>query len=250
MSVGGLRCENCAENTFSLGGTGTCTACPYGKYAPSGSTFCSTCQPGMVFNGTYCSACELGKSRSHVQDRCTPCEAGFVADKRGMPYCTRCEKGKYVRSVEDSCEDCPRGSYCLDGQKKFCPAGFYGNRTNMGSETCEGKCHKTQKSSKGALVSECQDTFVSRNDTCTCRPGYGYDKDNEECIKCPVGEIKPAFGVTECVPCASAFKTSNKDRTLCSELNQGPLVAILLAIACTITLIIRKYYKYRKNLMR
>jgi hypothetical protein len=47
------------------------------------------------------------------------------------------ENGTIFRTSQ---EICPKGSYCVDGVKKLCPAGFWGGSLGMSFKMCSGFC--------------------------------------------------------------------------------------------------------------
>ena len=67
-------------------------------------------------------------------------------------------------STRQDVDDCPIGSYCINGEKKLCAAGYYGNAVKLSVSTCTGPCDVGFVCSPGSTSPD--------DSTSTCNAGY------------------------------------------------------------------------------
>eukprot|EP01043_Picozoa_sp_COSAG02_P003592 COSAG02_NODE_89_length_38500_cov_61.646910_4_plen_2440_part_00 len=128
-----VSCGACTSGTPSnpdgfanADGTGSCTTCRAGTYAPGGSTVCEQCQPGThdhdLDASTPCEPCPANTfSRDREATACTPCPS-HASSEPGAASCS-CSTGSPVvnaydiggRSTELECATCPAGTVQWSG---------------------------------------------------------------------------------------------------------------------------------------
>ena len=155
----------CLPGTFSVTGTGTCTACSAGTFqAVAGSTACDTCTPGYYCaegsaaplpcpGGTHkdltlavmttvddCVICPSGTSCPVGSAQPVPCLPGSYSALSNAMTCDLCSNGEFQRAYgQSACEACVPGFYCKQGAAEPvpCPAGYVSNATGLYSP---GQC--------------------------------------------------------------------------------------------------------------
>ena len=124
--------------------------------------------------------------------------------------------GKYLIEEKEMYESCESGYYCPGNAKKYkCPDGMY---SIYESDTCY-KC--------GCKESECwKSDFINETtgiqyyagqckEKSLCKPGYGYDKEKNTCLKCNQ-YLYSKGGDDECERCPDNL-VPNKERDGCEE---------------------------------
>ena len=126
--------------------------CPAGYYCPAGTTTPTKLCPAGYFGG-------VGESTQECSGKCSPgywCEQGSTSSTQhqcggnaffcpeGSVSPRSVQTGFYTtggdvatRTGETECEP---GSFCVDGVKSPCLAGYYGSESGMTNNLCSGQC--------------------------------------------------------------------------------------------------------------
>lgn len=152
--------------------SGTCTACPKGKFVGNSSTVapfsCNNCAPGYYTNNTGSSACAA-------------CPAGYYSDA-GFAICNSCGLGQFQdKPASASCKDCPPGSF-----------------SNTAAPTCT-PCPLGQFSTKPRTVvcSACGPAFFTKDTGATVCLSCSLDQNNVQCASSIVNRIGLALNTTQ-----------------------------------------------------
>ena len=151
-------CTKCpagrAGAEYGIEGASSCVACRLGHYCPEGSTSDEALPcPGGRFGSM------MGLKDSRCSGECSP---GYICTQRSTNPKPRpcgnisffCPSGtsvrnrvslgyysiggdRYTRSGQALCEP---GYYCVDGIRRMCEAGRYGNETGLHNSNCSGLC--------------------------------------------------------------------------------------------------------------
>ena len=137
--LAGTSCEQCPNGTFSNStGSTSCRVCSTCLFTALVSAMCNStsdtvCRTGAFLYGTgTCSACPPGKFSSAVgsysPNVCTNCTAGSYSSSAGATSCTKCPAGTYSSAEGTTmCLTCSKGSYSqTEGSTECtsCPAGY------------------------------------------------------------------------------------------------------------------------------
>ena len=148
-SAGDLLCRPCPLGSASnVTGTGSCTRCFPGTFAPDvGTLVCETCPAGSYANtegATDCIRCETGSYTGDPTVPCTPCDTNvavcegdavfslpgyYMFDPESFGACdTDCEGGNRCKESHtgELCASCVEGYMAIDGECKECTSGRYG----------------------------------------------------------------------------------------------------------------------------
>lgn len=207
-----LRCEKCASDSISPGGTSsTCQKCPNGQLADFGGTICS-CPTGSFKRGNNCIKCPMGTSSFGLNEfaQCMPCPAGLIAPKAGSAKCTVCPYGTVTLGNDRTkCASCPPGllpnpqlfsSECVAPSAK-CPNGL-SVLTGCGASACIGAADERP----GIDCVACAAGEFSRDGQCVSCPDDSYSLGGvaPSCIKCPNGRRRSSDRGDRC-SCAGYF---------------------------------------------
>ena len=175
--------------------------CPPGTYSSEdGQTSCTPCAPGFF--------CDAG-SDSAQQHRCG---AISVYCPEGSQEPTRVSDGYYssegTKDTRSSQTPCPPGFYCVDGVRRKCEAGRYGQISALGDGACSGLCpmgHYCPEATVNPIPCPAGSFGASEGlslSTCSgqCSPGYWCSEGStvpnqnpcrEEGTYCPRGSAVP-----------------------------------------------------------
>ena len=112
--------------------------CPAGRYGIIANETSSLCS-GKCTAGYYCPA----GSTTPRRHRCGTV-SNYCPEGSGVPlvaangYYTTPEN--VAENVRQGRAECPVGHYCTNGEKRECPAGYYGSTVKLSSATCTGLC--------------------------------------------------------------------------------------------------------------
>jgi hypothetical protein len=149
--------------------------------------------------GYYCPS-EPGKPSTNAkQFRCGSVDK-YCPDKTGSPqsvdigYYTLGGEGFGVNGTlyRTSQEMCPQGSYCVNGMRVLCPAGFWGGSLGLSFKMCSG----------------------------FCPAGYYCEEGTDHPRECPENSYS-AEGWSKCIPCAFQnikVQRCKTDRSCCNQL--------------------------------
>lgn len=208
--TGPPECVKCPSNTFQdAENAKRCKPCPSGTISAIGNTRCITCQPGEFIKR---SSGRPGKIR------CKKCKSGRESLKINMEECTECAVGTFnQKGLKGPCRPCYVGRFANmtgTGLCKKCEPGFFQNK--LGSTGCE-KCPEGSTSEQES--SFCTPTCDPTKPDCNvkaCSPGFGLNKDTNECEECPPLTINPVLSTTPCFQCPPGPDvTTNAARTKC-----------------------------------
>lgn len=216
-------CEPCAAGTYrETASNEVCKACPAGSYCPEGST-----------DHIPCPEPSTSPASSGVSTECA-CAAGYFNDDSGLPssprLCKECAAGTFQTAADQpSCEECAQGKYntltaqisdtCVDCQavpasastpgtgadrrgECFCVAGFAGELTDAGVETCDA-CAAGEYRDQAAV-----------------------DTSNYLCTDCPTESYNEATGSTAEAACVACTAVNGATR------ETGPGTGFAEAQAC------------------
>jgi hypothetical protein len=184
--------------------------------------------------------CPAGLYSTLGSAACTiPCPANYFCAGNGTA--TVCPPGTFSTGGADSaagCTQCPAGSFCKNGIKAFCPAGYL---SLAGASSCPIPCPPGFFCPRVGFAVECPTlgTYALSNATynCTeCEPGYQCPTTTSRLfcppntwslpgstnctLPCPEGVICPGNGKMSCTVCAPGVFTvrpcSGKGDTICN----------------------------------
>ena len=234
--------------------SGTCTACPAGKYKDiTGSVACTDCPAGKysaesaAYSATFCFACSqytqgLTGAGSTTSENCT-CNAGRFWDSTDE-NCKFCQFGKYKNTIGNhACASCPEftssdmaGSSCTcnmgytksdSGTCMACPAGKYKDTTgNVACTDCPAGKYHYSATSAAMTATVC---YTCRHDTqgltpagsttsenCICNAGLFWDSTKKYCVLCEGGKYKDIIGNQPCTNCpTSSYSIDSSGSTSC-----------------------------------
>ena len=111
-----ISCDTCNEGTFSVAGRTRCTLCPAGWAAPEflGNGTCSKCPSGYkaTTGSAMCDVCMPGYASIALSDACAPCSPGKYQNVTGAAVCQDCNTNdRFYQDSENAtvCKQCPRG---------------------------------------------------------------------------------------------------------------------------------------------
>ncbi|KAF0719637.1 Aste57867_899 [Aphanomyces stellatus] len=199
-------CTPCQVNTFGLGKTTHCVACPPAWFAPVGA---SACEPVRCPRGAIPAAAPTSATD------CTPCPSGTFANGAVCDVMA-CPGGRSPRSNATSradCEDCALGMFSPGGAAPCAPT------------QCEPGFRVTPHAvdAKASCVA-CPPGHISAGGTAaTCAPcAAGTFAAGDTCAPatCPPGLYAPPLspdGVASCVPCARGSFSPGRDAPTCTS---------------------------------
>ncbi|CAE1277996.1 unnamed protein product [Acanthosepion pharaonis] len=245
--IGDHPCEDCPRNfitaTEGISNISDCSVL--------------NCQPGYRFNNTAdtCVACPIGTYQNKIGDHpCEDCPKNFITATEGtsnisdcsvlhcLPgyynqsasLCKLCEKGTFKsQSGNTPCKSCSNPAYttpltgstsdvnctivnCQPGYRfnntadacVACPFGTYQNK--IGEHPCKTCPENLLTATEGVgNISDCS--------VFNCSPGYEFDENTNQCIKCAKGTYQPDTGNTTCLSCRTNFTTFRNGSTKQSD---------------------------------
>ncbi|KAI8480901.1 hypothetical protein Bbelb_413740, partial [Branchiostoma belcheri] len=255
----------CPSGAYCPEGTPDPVPCPAGTFQPTeargktNSSACVDCTPGYYCQeggqpnvtgeclpGYYCirGASVQNPSDGTTGDICprgfycpaqsywpTPCANGTYANDTGASECMVCPAGYYC-SGGSTADNCVQGFYCPPGtgtDLQPCPAGTFGARTNLETESdctpcsggkfCDtdglddvaGNCDPGYYCTSGVNVStpEGINTGVGGK----CPPGHQCPQASANPQECAAGKYASQGGLAECDPCPPGFYCVNQTVT-------------------------------------
>ena len=122
--------------------------CPLGRYGNSEGLQSSDCS-GVCEAGYYC----LEASTSPRQNECGGGSALYCPTNSSSP--TRVLDGYYTDedlpgNTKTKSTICPPGSWCINGLRRPCKQGYYGDKEGNSDEECNGKCFAGHYCSAGS----------------------------------------------------------------------------------------------------
>ena len=191
--------ESCDAGYFcekgSVAKNDTNNICASGFYCPQGTTSEISCPPG-----TYSQSTGL----QNFTD-CINCEIGFYCPGGGLDR-IQCPAGQFCESNSETADvECPLGYYCLLGSDKIaCPAGTYGERTGLKTQTGSNGCTdclmgKICNKNNGALTME----ELLIDDTYDCPVGFYCQSNSDVCSTTETTSCLDTF--SGCCTCPPGF---------------------------------------------
>ena len=194
------QCARCFQGT-GLGNPYSCRTC-----SGSGSSACTSCNPGTWLTGGQClNACPLGTWPDSSTNICQPCYQNTLGPQFS---CLTCNSG-----AGDNCLSCDTGSFlaptpvgeCLAS----CPAGFW---PDSGTRTCK-ICYQN---SANPLLS-----------CLTCNGGT-----SSSCLSCHVGAFLSSVSGGSCVTSCPSNKWANPITRTCEDCYQNTVGPAFSCATC------------------
>jgi hypothetical protein len=232
-------------------GTGQCSPCEAGKYAPTAewSAECLECKAGQYSNkqegsdkclncplgkfsaadlASECESCAVGHYQSaEAQTVCAVCEVGKYGETSGLPQCSPCGLGKYKEvTAAYLCDECNPGKFASTTGQVLCTdctIGYF--QKGYAGEMCE-RC-EDRHSSNAAHIGDCfecpaGEVTSDAAPACTACPAGKY-QDANQCVQCPAGKFQDAVGQVQCQDCLAGHisPTSGGLYTMCELCAKG-----------------------------
>ena len=212
----------CDANTFSVGGTDTCTPCE-GSHSDVRASVCVNTPSGYYHFGNTdlpCSAGRYSASGASSYYGCKECGNGKFSGE-GAAYCSTAEAGKRIVEEEGmrvNVTDCEKKTFSTGASDDCTPCGE-GGHSEAGSAAClqtapgqhfnetlqkDVNCPRGTFSYDGEPCTVCKDGFVTnetKSSHCVvCEAGTRSNDDHTECLKCEKWAISGTAKAT-CVAC-------------------------------------------------
>lgn len=177
------------------------------------------------------SICALGQlptlyydpATTQVEAGCVPCPVGH-GYMPGLPRdtCTQCPPATFLNVSSGTCTPCPAGTYQDKyGQKEChdCPKNTFnylqGQQSQFSCLPCpDGKFTQGKRQTSVTACKPCPGAFVFSKKFEVCQPcELGYEKQNETCMKCPIGSYRVSEHTRNCTKCPMGTTTRAEGST-------------------------------------
>lgn len=190
--------------------------CPGGSFCPSGAVAPIPCPGGthsdssaVMVRESQCIECSAGAFCSVGAMHETECAPGTFNNATRKLACLPCSRGSYQdTSGATVCKPCKLGYYCAAGAPTAipCPAGSYGNRTDL--------YHADQCS----MAPPGFFSIIGSPAPTPCQPGFfAAASGSAACERCPSGMYTSIGGAVVCTTCAPGHWCSAIAQIPCSE---------------------------------
>lgn len=225
-NLGNSTCTPCVAGTYSkviaASSSNVCLACGLNSFSVGGSVSC-TCNAGYEVNGTSCSACSAGSYKTaNGNFTCTKCPIDTYSVTLGATSPSTCLScGLHLTSPLGSSSCTCRSGYEPIGRSSVaCSKGTF--KSTNGNETCTLCSANTYSVTIGATSSnscmQCSANSVSNAGSTSCSCNAGYEAQGNDCVACPVGKFKALAGNTSLCTACSAGQSSLVGSSTCYTL--------------------------------
>ena len=239
--VRATSCTVCGIGTYQqIAGRSTCTACPFGSFANTGTLSCTPC-PAGTFNPdgnpvSACTLCSVGTYANAGYEQCTDCSVGFYTGVNvGAISCTACSPGTYHATGDSplAWKGCPAGTYapsygysaCLTWMQN-CPQLGYG--WIAGSGTQDATCSVCPPPTPSSIC-----IYPPNSCAYTCIAGY-QPTAGVGCTLCMAGSFNAAGSTVPCSPCAAGTYQPVGGMSACSACQAGSFASTWGLTSCTL----------------
>ena len=138
-----------------------------------------------------------------------------------------CSDPQYLNIINDvvNCNDCPAGAYCIDGKKKLCPNGKYGQSSNTSDpntcKDCDPGTYNNIEGSSSCIKCDKGTYSGTGAGSCTsCNPGTYSGTGANSCITCDKGTYS-GTGASSCTQCEPGSFQDKPGSSSCNKCQPG-----------------------------